>query len=322
MRPVTLVVVGDPKAPQMRLLKQLPAQVEVIVSDDADELRTAVPKADILVNGGFHGTLFRQVFPYAAKAQWVHSLSTGVENMLSPELVASPIPLTNGRGVFNSVLAEFVMAAVLYFAKDFRRMIRSQSEGKWSPFDVLAARGTTLAIIGYGNLGKEAAKLAHTFGMKVVALRRRASESVHDPHLAGLYARDRLHEMLAVCDYLVIAAPDTPETKGMIGEPELNVMKREAVVINIGRGPIIVESALVRALETNRIKGAALDVFDQEPLPAGHPFYRLENVLLSPHCADHLPGWVDMAMDRFLENFRRFSNDEPLENLVDKKAGY
>src|SRR5436853_7777654 len=101
MRPVTLVVVGDPKAPQMRLLKQLPAQVEVIVSDDADELRTAVPKADVLVNGGFHGTLFRRVFPYAAKAQWVHSLSSGVENMLSTELVASPIPITNGSGWFR-----------------------------------------------------------------------------------------------------------------------------------------------------------------------------------------------------------------------------
>jgi len=319
MRPLTLVVIGDPNAPQMRLLKQLPQQVEVIVSDNLDQLRTIAPQADILLNGGFHHALFRHVFPLATKAQWVHNMSTGVEGILSPEAVASPIPLTNGRGVFNSILAEFVIAAVLYFAKDFRRMIRNQSAGTWSPFDVLAARGATLAIIGYGNLGREAAHLATAIGMKVVALRRNAAPASDDPYM---YTRDRLHEMLAICDYLLIAAPDTPETKGMIGEPELNALKPEAVVINIGRGPIIVESALVRSLETHRIKGAALDVFDREPLPFGHPFYRLENVLLSPHCADHIPGWVDLAMNKFLENFQRFWNHEPLENIVDKQAGY
>lgn len=322
MRPLTLVVIGDPQAPQMRLLERLPKEVEVIVSTDLDKLRTAVPQADILLNGGFHGALFRQVFPLAAKVQWLHNMATGVEGILSPEIVASPVPLTNGRGVFNSILAEFVMAAVLYFAKDFRRMIRNQAAGKWSQFDTRAARGTTLGIVGYGNLGRETATLAHGFGMKVVALRRNTSSSTNDPVLAAMYSRDRLHEMLAICDYLAIAAPDTPQTAGMIGEPELNVMKSDAVVINIGRGPLIVESSLIRALETNRIKGAALDVFETEPLPAGHPFYRLENVLLSPHCADHLPGWIEMAMEKFLENFQHFWNHEPLINIVDKKAGY
>src|SRR5438874_500858 len=136
MRPLTLVVVGDPNAPQMRLLKQLPQEVEVIVSDNSDQLKAVLPKADVVLNGGFHGALFRQVFPFVTQAQWVHNMSTGVEGILSPEVIASPIPLTNGRGVFNSILAEFVMAAVLHFAKDFRRMVRSQSAGKWDPFDV------------------------------------------------------------------------------------------------------------------------------------------------------------------------------------------
>ena len=321
MRHVTLVVVGDPNAPQMRLLKRLPEQVEVIVSNNFDELRAAVPKADVLLNGGFHNSLFTLVFPFANKAQWVHNMSTGVEGVLSPEVISSPIPLTNGRGVFNNILAEFVAAAILYFAKDLRRMIRNQQAGRWEQFDVLPARGATLGIIGYGNLGRETAKVAHCLGMKVVALRRSGNID-NDELLAGAYTRDRIYEMLAICDYLAIAAPLTEETRGMIGERELNALKPDAVVINIGRGPILNESALVRALESRRIKGAALDVFDQEPLPPGHPFFRLENVLLSPHCADHTAGWPDLAMNKFLEIFQNFWNNQPLFNVVDKKAGY
>lgn len=311
-----------PQRPTNAPAEATPEQVEVIVAYTLEELKIAVPKADVLLNGGFHSALFRQVYPLATRAQWVHNLATGVDGILTPEVVASPIPLTNGRGVFNSILAEFAIAAVLYFAKDFRRMIRNQSAGRWEQFDVQAAKGATLAIIGYGNLGRECAKLASAFGMKVVALRREGAAASGDPLLTAIYTRDRLHEMLAICDYLLIAAPNTPETKGMIGEPELNALKPAAVVINIGRGPIIVESALIQALETHRIKGAALDVFEHEPLPLGHPFYRLENVLLSPHCADHLPGWFDLAMQKFLDNFQHFWNHEPLENIVDKKAGY
>ena len=320
MRSLTLVVIGDPSAPNMRLLKQLPEQVNVIISDDIGQLRTAVPRADVLLNGGFHSALFRQVFPLAKDAQWVHNMSTGVEGVLTPEVVASTIPLTNGRGVFNSILAEFVCAAILYFAKDLRRMIRSQAARKWDQFDVTAAKGTTLAIIGYGNLGRNAAALAIALGMKVIALERRSK--IDDPRLAAVYPHDHLHEMLAACDYLLLCAPLTHETKGLIGEAELNALKPDAVVINIGRGPLIVESALVRALESRRIKGAALDVFDEEPLPEGHPFFRLENLLLSPHCADHTAGWPDLAMNKFLEIFQQFWNNEPLKNLVDKKAGY
>lgn len=322
MPPLTLVAIGDPNAAHIRLLNQLPSNVEKIVSDDFETLKEAAPKADVLLNGGFHADLFRKVFPLATKAQWVHNLSTGVEGVLSPEVIASPIPLTNGRGVFSSILAEFVIAGVLYFAKDFRGMIRNQVAGRWEPFDTSAIEGTTMAIVGYGDIGRTIAKLAHAMSMKVVALRRRAALSVEDPYLTAIYPLERLHEIIARCDYLVIATPLTPQTTGMIGEAELNQLKKDAVVINIGRGPVIVESALIKALEENRIKGAVLDVFDQEPLPEGHPFYRMENVLLSPHSADHLPGWVGLAMNRFLSNFELFSKGQPLENIVDKKAGY
>src|SRR5207253_9295112 len=166
------------------------------------------------------------------------------------------------------------------------------------------------------------AELAHAFHMRVLAIRRRAALSQNDPNLDAVYAPGQLEEMLAASDYVLVAAPNTPETRGMIGEPELNFMKSTAVIINVGRGPVIVETALVQALENKRIRGAALDVFDHEPLPDKHPFYSLDNVLLSPHCADHTVGWVELAVDMFVENFRRFQEGQPLHNIVDKKAGY
>lgn len=320
MSSLTLVVVGDPHAPQMKLLHELPREVNVTISDDMENLKKIVPNADVILNGGFHSPLFRQVFPLAARAQWVHNLSAGVESVLSHEMVASGVPLTNGRGVFSAILAEFVAGSILYFAKDFRRMIRNQEAGKWEPFDVAAVAGATLAVIGYGDIGRACAQQARALGMKILALRRRGG-SGNDAGVE-IYTRERIHEMLAKCDYLLLVTPDTPETRGMIGEAELHMLKPDAVIINIGRGPVINEAALIRALEEKRIKGAALDVFEREPLPDGHPFYRLQNVLLSPHCADHTPGWVDLAMGKFLENFRHFWRGEPLENIVDKRAGY
>jgi len=322
MASITLVVIGDPAAPHMSLLKQLPPEVETIVSNHPSELEKQLPRCDVLLNAGFHGRLFREMFPHAVKAHWVHNLSTGVENILTPEIRASPIPLTNGRGVFSDVLAEFVAGSILYFAKDFARMTRNQHAGRWEQFDVLAVKGATLAIVGYGDIGRASARLAVGLGMKVVAMRRQSVAAPHDSLLAGIYTRERMTEMLAIADYLLISAPLTPETRGMIDANALNALKTDAVLINVGRGPIVVETALIRALEQGRLKGAALDVFDQEPLPPGHPFYLLKNVLLSPHCADHLSGWESMAMMKFLENFRRFWNHEPLENIVDKNAGY
>jgi phosphoglycerate dehydrogenase-like enzyme len=176
--------------------------------------------------------------------------------------------------------------------------------------------------VGYGDIGREASNLARAFGMKVVAVRRRATLSNQDPNLERTYPPEGLREMLASCDYVLVTTPLTPQTRGMIGEAELGAMKTSAVIINLGRGPVIVESALVSALTAKRIRGAALDVFDEEPLLEGHPFYSLENVLLSPHSADHTVGWASLAMEVFIENFERFRAGQPLLNLVDKKAGY
>ena len=204
----------------------------------------------------------------------------------------------------------------------FRRLVRSQEAGLWDPFDVRDIAGQTAGIVGYGSIGRAVASRLRPLGMKVLALRREPNARPDD-WIERVYRPEERLEMLAQCDYIVVSAPLTADTRGMIGEAELAAMKPNAVVINIGRGPVIDEQALVRALTEGRIEGAALDVFDTEPLPPGHPFYRLPNVLLSPHCADHTGDWLERAMQLFLDNFERFRKGEPLRNVVtDKRRGY
>lgn len=258
----------------------------------------------------------------AGGVRWVHSRWAGIEKLLFPALVESDAIVTNGRGSFAESLAEFVMAAVLFFAKDLRRMRRSQAEGRWDPFDPEWVRGKTLGIVGYGEIGRAVAVRARAFGMRVIGLRRRPEQSAGDPLLEEVLALDRRLELMQRSDYVVVATPLTPETRGLVGEAEIQAMRPSAVLMNVGRGPCVDEKALLRALEAGRIRGAALDVFDKEPLPAGHRFYALDNVLLSPHCADHVPGWLDDAMALFLLNLELFRRGEPLKNVVDKRAGY
>jgi len=262
------------------------------------------------------------VWRMSPRVRWVHSLSAGLDGVLFPALAASPVPLTNARGVFSEILGEFAIGAVLFFAKDLRRMVRSQMAGIWDEFDTVEIRGQSVGIVGYGDIGRAVAWRVPGLGMKVLALRRRPELLRDDPCVTDAFGANQKHELLARSDYVVAALPLTSESRDMIGQAEFEAMKSTAVLINIGRGPVVDEAALVRALESKRIRGAALDVFAIEPLPLGHPFYRLDNVLLSPHAADHTPDWKERTMRLFLENFERFRRGEPLCNVVDKKRGY
>jgi phosphoglycerate dehydrogenase-like enzyme len=322
MKPLKLLVLDKPGAGHLQALESLPPGVSVLVSNQLDGLRDPSPQAEVILNGIPDGRLLREVFPIATSLRWVHSLSDGVEKILFPELVASPAILTNARGVFKRSLAEFVIGAVLYFAKDFRRLVRSQQAGQWQPFEMEDAHGKVMGIIGYGETGQACAERARPLGMKVLGVRRRPELSKDDPLVESVFAPQQLHRLLAQSDYVVLAAPATPETRGLIGKAEFSAMKNSAVFINVGRGSSVDEAALIEALEAGRIRGAALDVCATEPLPSGHPFYRLENVLLSPHCADHTPGFNERDMEFFIHNLHRFLNGEPLENIVDKRAGY
>ena len=286
-----------------------------------EAVKSATPNATVILNWSGSRDLLRDVFLLSPNLRWVHSRSAGLERSLFQEIVESAVLLTNGRGVFGPSLAEFAVAAIFHFAKDLRRMIRSQTNRVWDPFDVQLVLGQTVGIVGYGDIGRQVATRARALGMKVLALKRHVLSHT-DPLADQIYGSDSLSEMLSLCDHVVVATPLTQDTRGMIGEREFDVMRSNAVVINLGRGPVIHEEALLNALTTRRIKGAALDVFDQEPLPADHPLYKLDNVLLSPHCADHIPGWLDSAMFLFLEQLQRYLRGLPLVNVVDKTLGY
>jgi len=319
---LTLLVLADPSASWLKLLANLGPEVSLIVSNDPAKVREFAPQADVIVNGTSNPPLLSAAIPPAHRAKWIHSLWTGVDNVLCPEIMASPLPLTNGRGVFRRPLAEWTIGAMLYFAYNMRRMVRQQQAAVWEAFTTDEIQGKTLGIVGYGAIGSTAAELARPFGMRIAALRRRAELFDKDPFVDESFAPANLNQMLAASDYVLLAAPLTDETRGMIGAPQIAAMKSTAVLINVGRGAVVDELALIQALETGIIRGAALDVFAVEPLPAGHPFYKMENVLLSPHTADHVRDFIHLAVDCFVENLRRFRADEPLLNLVDKHAGY
>jgi phosphoglycerate dehydrogenase-like enzyme len=326
MRNDTILVLVSPAEPaeaQLAMLRKQLADLEIIAGCSAEVFEESAIRASVLFNWSGSLALFKEVFLMCPNLLWVHSRSVGLERTLFPELKESSLPLTNGAGVFSASLGEFALGAILYFAKDFRRMIRNQMAGVWEAFDVSWVSGHTVGIIGYGDIGRAIAARVRALGMTVLAVKRHPSPSQGaQPLVAQTYTPERRLEMISRCDYVVVAAPLTSETRGMIGEAEFAAMKPTAVVINVGRGPVINEEAMIGALDSGRIRGAALDVFDHEPLPAGHPFYKLENVLLSPHCADHTPDWLDNAMRLFIEQYERFRKGEALLNVVDKKLGY
>jgi phosphoglycerate dehydrogenase-like enzyme len=317
-----ILVLADPSSRQLSMLEALP-DTTFVAGGSLEAFTQSTRDAEIILNWSGILPVFRELFRQCPALKWVHTQSAGLERSLCPELVDSPVILTNGTGVFSPALGEFTLATILHFAKDFRRMIRNQVAGVWEPFEVKAIAGQTLGIVGYGDIGRAIASRAYSMGMKILAVKRHMNNtSQPDAFAEKIYRLEHLTRMLSRCDYVVVAAPLTSETRGMIGEAELAALKPDAVLINVGRGPVIDEKALVHALSVGRIKGAALDVFDQEPLPAGHPFYKLENVLLSPHCADNTSDWLDRAMQFFIVQLDRFQKGEPLANVVNKELGY
>lgn len=318
----TVLVLADPTERELALLEALPRGTDVVVGNRPEAFQRTAAEADVILHWSGSGALLAEVLRMAPRVKWVHARSAGLDGILSPELVESPAVLTNARGVFSASLGEFAIGAALFFAKDFRRMVRSQQAGVWDQFDIELLEGAVMGIVGYGDIGREVARRARAMGMRVLALRGRPELSAGDELIEKSLGPEHLAELVARSDYITAAAPLTPATRGLIGQAQLAAMKPSAVLINVGRGPVVDEAALVCVLEQRRIRGAALDVFETEPLPAGHPFYALDNVLLSPHCADHTHDWLERAMRCFLENFRRYDRGQPLANAVDKRRGY
>lgn len=322
MKKITVLVLSAPGDAQLSLLGELREMYNIVIGNSTESFGQIAPDAEVILQWSGSLSLLHELFPMCPRLRWVHSRSVGLERTLFPELLGSEVVLTNGRGVFSASLGEFALAAILYFAKDLRRMVRNQVAGVWEPFDITPVSGQTVGIIGYGDIGRAVAARVRPMGMNVLALRRHANAGKADPLVAKMFSPQQRIEMLSHCDYVVVSTPLNAETRGLIGDSEFSAMKSTAVVINLGRGPVIDEGAMLKALTAPTIKGAALDVFDEEPLPSGHPFYKLENVLLSPHCADHTPDWLDNAMRFFIEQFGRFRRGETLLNIVDKHLGY
>jgi phosphoglycerate dehydrogenase-like enzyme len=322
MSDLTVTVIANPAEPSLKALERLPKDIRLTVSDKFEVLEKSIPESDVVAVGIFSGGLWAKAVPLAKKARWFHAVGTGIERMLTPETVAHPATLTNGRGVFRRPLGDWTVAMMLHFAFDFPRVIRQQREGRWEPFTSRGIEGATLGIVGYGGIGSAAAERARPFGVKILALRRRTELAKAHPLVDTWFRADQINDLMAASDYVLVSTPLTSETRGLVGAQQIAAMKPSCVLINVGRGPVIDEDALVRALESNAIRGAALDVTVQEPLPFPHPLYTLPNVFLSPHTADHVEGFLNPAVECFVENFERFRKGEPLQNVVDKHAGY
>jgi len=326
MRNTALLVIGPEDHHALgNLTKQL-GSADVSICDDPAELETLAPAAEVLLWTGLTGPEvdLEHLWAVLKALRWIHSLAAGVEKILFPALLASTIPLTNARGVFKRSLAEFAVLGILYHLKRVRRLIDNQREHRWDDFCVKSADRRVLGIVGFGEIGRECALLCKGIGMKIHALRRHPEKSAGDALIDRLFGMDQLYDMLAGVDVLLCAAPLTRETHHLIGARALAAMKTTAIVINVGRGPVIDEAALVQALEQKIIAAASLDVFEAEPLASASPLWGMPNVLVSPHCTDRTedPNWLDLSIGCFIENFSRYRAGLPLANLVDKHAGY
>ena len=284
------------------------------------ELADALPGSDVLLTWDFTSDAVREVWSDAIAGtgpgtlRWVHTASAGVDRVAFPALLASPVTLTNSRGVFDEPMAEFVLGAVLAFAKDTPRSLALQRDRTWRHRETETVAGKVATVVGSGPIGHAIARLLGAVGMRVRLVGRRAAEGVH--------AFDELPGLLPDTDVLVLAAPLTEATRGMLHSGTIGLLPRRARVVNVGRGPLVVQDELADALASGRLAGAALDVFEVEPLPADSPLWAMENVLISPHMSGDVVGWKDMLVELFVDNLARFTGGRELRNVVDKERGY
>jgi phosphoglycerate dehydrogenase-like enzyme len=271
----------------------------------------------------------REVFSLSERLRWVHSGAAGVGGSLYPEMLERDVIFTNSAGVHGVPVAEHAVAMMFYLARALDQVEASRRAGRlWDrdriarmPSPVAELFGSVVGIVGYGGIGREVGRQAKGLGMRVWATRRRPGRELPE-HVDRMFGPDGLHEMLAGSDYVVITVPHTRETDGLIGAAELSTMKPSAALINVSRGRVVDEQALIEALRERRIRGAGLDVFREEPLPPTSPLWDLDNVCLTPHVAGVSPRFWERETELILENLRRYLTGEPLLNLVDKRAGY
>jgi phosphoglycerate dehydrogenase-like enzyme len=332
------LVIHPPVEPERlaRITVAAGAMAVVNAADEADAL-AHIPDAD-----AFFGKLTPALLAAAPRLRWVQAPTASLEHYLFPELAAHPCVLTNMRGLFSDVIADQVMGYVLCFARNLHVYVLQAAAGRWAPVGGEAARvafasgpgvvndidrahrhlaGATLGVVGLGAIGREVARRAAAFGMRVVAVDPRPADP--PPEVAVAWPVEELPRLLAESEYVVLAAPHTPRSAGMFRRPQFRQMRRDAYLINIGRGALVGLDDLVAALEAGELAGAALDVFETEPLPPGHALWRMPGrVILTPHVAGYSPHIAGRHLDVLLDNVGRFARGEPLRNVVDKAEWY
>ncbi|MBI2907279.1 MAG: D-2-hydroxyacid dehydrogenase [Chloroflexi bacterium] len=258
----------------------------------------------------------------APRLKWVQTSSAGIDTILGSSLWRSHVTITNASGIHVVPMREHVLGIMLLFARRFRLALAQQQQRYWKRYVPEELCGKTLGVVGLGRIGESVACLARAFGMSVVAVRRSATGRETSPVADKLYPPTGLLEMLGECDFVLVSVALTDETRKLIGERELKAMKPTAYIMNIARGQVIDEAALIEALKENWIAGAGLDVFDNEPLPPESELWTLPNVIITPHEAGVMPEYNTRALEVFLENLRRYLAGQPLINVVDRARGY
>ena len=291
---------------------------------DRETLRRLLPDADV----AFTPFVDRDVFPSAARLRWVQSPAVGVGGLMFPELLASGVIITTARGIRARAIAEHILGVTIALARRLPVAIRAQLDHRWAQeelegpaVDVRTLQGQRMGIVGLGAIGRELVAIASPFGFRITAIRRTVCTSP-PAGVDAVWTPDRLRDVLAVSDVIVIAAPHTPDTKRLIGAAELAHVKRGALLVNVSRGKMIDDAAVIAALEDGRLGGAALDVFSEEPLPPSSPYWDMPNVIVTPHVSGALRDYWTPLVALFSDNLRRFERGEPLLNVVDKAAGY
>jgi phosphoglycerate dehydrogenase-like enzyme len=315
-QPVVAVLSAEHQPPGMQEVEAV-ADVRYAVASD---LPKALRGADVLFIWDFLSTAVPDAWSAADRLRWVHIASAGVDRVLFPEFVRSTVVLTNSRGVFDRPIAEYVLGLVLAFAKDLPGTLHLQEQRIWRHRETERIDGSRALIVGTGSIGRAIGRLLQAGGMAVDGVGRTARPA--DPDLGRVYASEELPGLLPLFDYVVIAAPLTEQTRNLFDAEAFQRMKPTARLINIGRGPIVVEDDLVAALNNGQIAGAALDVFNEEPLPPKSRLWATPNVVISPHMSGDFVGWLDTLADLFRENFRRWRAGDELLNIVNKKLGY
>jgi phosphoglycerate dehydrogenase-like enzyme len=318
--PGRVLVLGATEETPPPGLGQIATVVDVTYADNVEQVAAGLPGSDVVFAWRPRSGLLEPAWEHASDVTWIQSASAGVDGLLFPALIDSHVVVTNARGIFDEPIAEYVLALMLVFAKGFLGMLERQREHRWEHRDTETLSGRHVLVVGVGSIGRAIGRRCKDQGMVVrgVGNTSRGGDDV----FLGVSGTEELSSAVAWADYVVNVLPNTSGTRSMFDASAFGAMRPHARFVNVGRGSTVDEAALTEALAEGRIAGAALDVFQDEPLPDASPLWDLPNVIVSPHMSGDFAGWREALVELFVDNLRRYLAGEPLLNVVDKERGY